>query len=110
MAQVQFKAKVVSVYNVDDTLAYKTIKIPAITRKHCDMDAMRKHSDKRISGFANSNMFEALIRSKIKTMLGERIIMDINPDNVTKYLDNTKLPESVTIDTSGFLAVVTINI
>lgn len=96
MAKITFKRKVEKIYNYDDTLAYEGFNIPRITRNHCDMNAFRQH--KRYGAYANSDLFEGMINRAVKQLLGDYI----------KISD--PLPEGVTIDATGFLVVVTINV
>ena len=82
MAKIEFKAKKFTVYNTDDSVAYTAVKVPKITRSHCDMNAMRQH--KRFGGFANSNMFEQMVNGHIKNMgLSGIIKLDQVPDFIT---------------------------
>ena len=91
MAQIEFRAKVEQIYNMDDTPAFQRIKVPALDRKHCDMNAFRKHP--KFGGFANSDLFRNVLTKIRRERLGEYIRLD-------------RVPEGVKIDTSGFLAVV----
>ena len=43
MATITFKAKAHDVRNMDDSLAYRMVNVPKLTRSHCDMDSFRKH-------------------------------------------------------------------
>lgn len=43
MAQIQFKAKVQTMHNVDNSVAYSYLQVPEFGRKHCDMSAFRSH-------------------------------------------------------------------
>ena len=95
MAKISFKAKIQTVYNMDDTVAYHCIKVPELTRSHCDMDAFRRHPKYR--SYANSDLFPGMLRRIRKDKFGETIRLD-------------KLPDGVTVDTSGFLAVVSISV
>ena len=94
MAKIEFRAKVENVYNMDDTLAYSLVKVPSLDRKHCDMNAFRKHP--KFGGFANSDLFKNVLSRIKKDRLGDHIRLD-------------RIPEGVTIDTSGFLALVTLD-
>jgi hypothetical protein len=102
MAQIQFKAKVKTMEimgDTDNSLAYEYIQIPKLTSKHCDMQAFRTHKNHRYSGFANSNMFPGILAGIKKEVFGN-----------TDTLKIDKIPENVTIDTSGFLAIVSIEV
>lgn len=95
MATATFKAKVETVYYTDETLAYQIVKVPKIKRSHCDMAAFRSHP--KFGPYANSDLFDNLLSRQRRTLgIGEYIRLD-------------RVPEKVTIDTSGFLASVTIN-
>lgn len=96
MARITFKAKPEVIYNLDDTPAYARIKVPALSRSHCDMNAFRKHP--RYGGLANSDLFKNVLSKIRRERLGEYIRLDRD------------LPEGVTIDTSGFLASVSIEV
>ena len=95
MPTITFKAKPKPVYQMDGSLAYHEIKVPAIKTHHCDMAAFR--SDKKYGGFANSDLFPAMIkRGLIKAGIRAYIHTDCVPDNVT--IDNTGFLHTVTID------------
>lgn len=93
MATIQFKTKIQTVYNHDNSIAWQYIQVPAkLTRNHCDMPAFRLHP--RWGGVANSDLFLGLLKRLRKDIFGgDEIRLD-------------KIPHNVTIDTSGFLAVV----
>lgn len=93
-ATIQFKAKVQTVYNMDDTVAWQFVKVPKLTRSHCDMPSFRSHP--KFGGLANSDLFPNLISGQLKL------------HNIKEDIRLDRIPECVTIDTSGFLAVVTI--
>lgn len=95
-ATITFRAKVQSVYNFDDSLAWQYVKVPAITRSHCDMPAFRSH--KRFGGIANSDLFPRCLGRAFESL------------GIKKTIRLDRIPESVSIDTSGFLASVTITI
>ena len=98
MARIQFKAKVQTVYNMDDTVAYRYIQVPAIDRKHCDMHAFRMHP--KYGGLANSELFTGILR---------RIRDDMFPWSINgaKAFRTDAVPTGITVDESGFLAIVT---
>lgn len=97
MAKVQFKAKPQNIYNTDATLAYARIKVPAITRSHCDLAAFRDHP--KFGPYANSDLFASLLKRALSAAgIGEYLRLD------------RPLPENVTVDTSGFLHSVTIEL
>lgn len=90
MAKIHFKAKIQTMYNMDDTIAYQFIRVPELKRHHCDMNAFRSHP--QYGGLANSDLFPNILRGIRKSMFkGEVLRLDLIPDGVT-------------VDTSGFLA------
>jgi hypothetical protein len=95
MPNIQFKAKVEKIYNMDNTLAYERIKVPAITHNHCDMAAFRSHAD--FGGFANSDLFSNMIKRAL------------SKQEVPAYIKLDSLPDCVTVE-HGFLAKVTISL
>lgn len=96
MAKIQFKGKIQTMYNMDNTVAYEYIQVPEFDRKHCDMNAFRQHS--KYGPYANSDLFKGMLKRARK---------DIFKGDLLKLDD---IPEGVQIDTSGFLAVVTLYI
>lgn len=96
-ATITFRAKPETIYNMDDTVAYQRIKVPAIERRHCDMASFRKHP--KFRAYANSDLFKNLLSRHLKLA------------NIPEYIRlDQELPEAVTVDTSGFLAKVTITL
>ena len=96
MASIEFRGKIEKIYNMDDTLAFERIKVPAIKSNHCDMPAFRKHP--KIGPYANSGMFKNIISRELKALgVGEYIRLDCVPANVN-------------LDVAGFLAKVTIHV
>lgn len=96
MPQVRFKAKVQRLHNMDGTLAYEYVKVPALNRRHADMHAFRTHP--RYGPLSNSDMFPSVLAHAAKAVAPRGIIR----------LDD--VPDGVTVDTSGYLAVVTIEL
>lgn len=94
MATIEFKAKAETVKSYDGD--YLMINVPALKRSHCDMAAFRKH--KRFGGLANSDLFGNVL---------SRIARDVAPAG---FLRSDRLPANVTLDLSGFLAKVTIEV
>ncbi len=95
--RVSFRGKVEQIYNPDNTLAYERIKVPKVVRRHCDMDAFRQHA--RFGGFANSDLFHAMINGFLRRQLG-----------IGDYIRLDQVPAAVAVDRSAFLAAVTITI
>jgi hypothetical protein len=96
MPTIQFKAKVETIYNADDTPAWQWVKVPAISRNHCDMAAFRSHP--KFGAYANSDLFKNLLARELKSA------------GVKEYIKLHELPSCVTVDDSGFLARVTITL
>jgi len=96
MPRVTFRAKVEKIYYVDDTLAYERIKIPELKRHHCDMHAFRTHS--RYGAYANSDFFPSMLRRAVEAK------------GLRGYVRLDRVPPEVSIDTTGFLAQVSIEI
>ena len=94
MASIEFRAKVETIYNMDDTVAFQRIKVPTLDRKHCDMAAFRKHP--KFGGLANSDLFKNVLARIKRDRLGDYVRLD-------------RIPEGVTVDTSGFLALVSLD-
>lgn len=98
MATITFKGKVCdAITTLPGEVLYRFIQVPKLERRHCDMAAFRKHP--RYGGIANSDLFSnALARIKRDcTQTGGYIRLD-------------RLPDNVSVDTSGFLATVTITV
>ena len=97
MATIQFKAKVQQIYNTDNTLAYEYIQVPALDRKHCDMAAFRTHP--KYGSYANSDLFVGMLKRIRHDLFGEHGILKLND-----------IPNTVRVDTSKFLAVVSFDV
>ena len=97
-AHIEFKAKPESVWFMgDDSPSYDRIKVPAISTRHCDMSYFRTKS--KLAPYSNSDMFAGMINRALRNQgIGNYIRLD------------KPLPHGVTVDTSGFLARVFINI
>lgn len=96
MPIVTFKAKPRTVYNPDDTPAYQWVKVPVLSTQHCDMPAFRQ--SQAFGGIANSSLFPNALRRAVAAL------------GVRDHLRLDQLPEGVAVDTTGFLAVITITI
>ena len=99
MATITFKTKVKEFWNVDGSSDGKYVNIPEFTRAHCDMAEFRRHP--RFGGIANSTLFPNALK---------RIRRDVLRSDYRGYVRLSDIPENMNIDTSGFLAVVTITI
>lgn len=96
MAKIEFKGKVKKMEYADGTFAYEYISVPMLDRKHCDMQEFRIHS--KYGVVANSDLFKSVLNGIRKEKF----------PNGKLYLN--KIPSGVTVDTSGFLAVVSIDV
>lgn len=96
MASVTFKAKIDDIHFADGSLAYRMLKVPALKRNHCDMSAFRSH--RKFGSYANSDLFPAMLARAVKDA-GVGAVIKLN-----------SVPPCVTIDASGFLASVTIDL
>lgn len=94
--RITFKGKVRRTVYVDGTLAYEYIKVPTLHAKHCDMSAARKHP--KYGVFANSALFAGQLAG-IKRRYFPKGEVRLNA-----------LPDGVSVDTSGYLAVVTVDV
>lgn len=88
-ATITFKTKASTPVN-----GYRILSVPKFERRHCNMEAWRRH--KRFGSLANSNLFSNVL---------SRVRSDIAPAGI---LRTDRLPANVSIDVSGFLAVVTV--
>ena len=96
MAMIKFTGKVKTMYRVDNSIAYQFIKIPELSRKHCDMENFRSH--KKYGMLANSDLFNSVLVGIKKEIFGGDILK----------LD--AIPHGVSVDLSGFLAEVSFNV
>jgi hypothetical protein len=95
MATITFRAKPETIYNMDDTVAYRRVKVPELRRGHCDMPAFRRHP--RYGGLANSDLFP-------------NVLARIRRDHLGEYIRLDNIPAGVRVDDSGFLAAVSIDV
>lgn len=94
MATITIRTKI---RTANSTEPYRYIQIPSLKRSHCDMAAFRSHPQFR--PYANSDLFLGMVTRELrKRGIGETLKVD------------TDLPDGVSIDDSGFLAVLTITI
>jgi hypothetical protein len=94
---ITFKAKPVELFNPDGELVTHMVKIPELTRSHCNAAAFRTHP--RWRGLANSDLLPAVLRRLRGAAFGRH----------TEWLRFDQVPPGVTVDSSGFLAVVSID-
>lgn len=96
MATIRYRTKPMPVEYPEGGHAFTQINVPQLTRSHCDMNAFRKHP--RYRSYANSDLFPSMLA---------RIRKQVAPHGWFKLEDP---PAGVTVDASGFLAVVTIEV
>jgi len=97
---ITFKAKRRKIeYAGHPELHSEYLEVPAIERKHCDMNAFRVSS--KFGSYANSDLFPAMIRRELKALgIGDRLKFE---DQFGRY----EIPACVHIE-PGFLDTVTI--
>lgn len=99
VATITFRQKPEAIVNMDGTHAYDRVRIPVkIERRHCDMHAFRMHP--KIGPYANSDFFPSVLARSLKEIGLE----------AGGYIRLDRVPAGVSVDTSGFLAKVTIEI
>jgi hypothetical protein len=96
-AHIQFRAKVTDLFYVSGESAGKRIQVPTLKRCHCDMREFRQHP--KYGSYANSDLFEGMLRGIRSSLFGESGVLKLD-----------SIPDGVTVDTSGFLAQVTIEV
>lgn len=95
--KIEFKAKPQTVHDMDGTALYQFVVVPELKRSHVDMHAARMHP--KFGGLANSDLFPGVLA---------RIRRDVL--NGAAYLRLDALPANIIVDTSAFLAKVTIDV
>jgi hypothetical protein len=96
-ARISFRAKAENVYTPDGaTVAYRIIRVPVLARRHCDMNAFRRHP--KYGELANSDLFAGVLAKIRRDVFNCR---DYRP-----FIRLDQLPAGVTVDESGFLATV----
>lgn len=96
MVTIAFKAKPEKIYNVDETVAYQRVKVPALNHGHCAMNAMR--ASPKFGSYANSDLFLGILRRAVKA------------SGIGDYIRLDQVPAHCTVDASGYLAAVWIEI
>lgn len=98
MAQIQFKAKAVKeiLPDPDKETGVLIIYVPELKRSHCDMASFRVHP--KFGGFANSDLFPSILK---------RIKREIAPHG---WIRSDSVPDNVSINSAGFLTIVTIDV
>ena len=88
---IRFRTKVLT-----DSDGIRYVKIPTLKKSHCDMAYFRRH--RKFGSYANSNLFLPILNRELKV------------NGIDGRLELNRLPPCVTVDSSGFLAVVEIEI
>ena len=96
-AHIQFRAKVTELFFVSGESAGKRIQVPTLKRCHCDMREFRQHP--KWGSYANSTLFDGILREIRTRHFGGSGVLKLD-----------SIPDGVTVDTSGFLAQVTIEV
>lgn len=96
-AHIRFKAKVTELFYVSGESAGKRIQVPTLKRCHCDMREFRQHP--KWGSFANSDLFDGILRGIRTRVFGESGVLKLDA-----------VPDGVQVDTSGFLAQVTVEV
>lgn len=80
----------------------RVIRLPALKRRHADMNAFRR--SRAFGGFANSDLFEAMLNGAVKKLLGESL------HKYDRTLNLDSLPPCVTAAGEGFMTTITIEV
>lgn len=97
MAKISFKVKPVREIMPDNSdSGVHILYVPNLDRKHCDMGAFRSHP--KYGGWANSDMFKGILA---------RIRKEFAPFG---WIRTDAIPANVSVDRSGFLWVVTVDV
>ena len=99
MLTIEFKTKAYNsrIYSDEHSRPFVSVKKNITRADVVDMQAFRNHP--KYGGLANSDLANGLIRKLVKSVIGEK-----------QQLDTDNLPNGVTVDMSGFLAKVTIQL
>ncbi|HGY0992995.1 TPA: hypothetical protein ACNU17_002175 [Aeromonas salmonicida subsp. pectinolytica] len=97
MARVIFQAQVNSTPNGESLCLLKWIEIPQLCRQHCVLDEFKSHTQWR--KIISTSEIDDALEEHIKSLFGE-----------TKRLDLDAIPDCVSVDLFGSLAIVTINL
>lgn len=103
MATIKFKAKPRNLYDMEDNVIDRFVTIPELTRSHCDLPSFRGHKFGHwITSDLSKNILNGIRSSTGKeTWLGKKKSYRIDESNV---------PDNVTIDKTKFLWEITITI
>lgn len=102
--QIRFKGKAREMRYTDGALASRYVEVPTLERRHV-VDIADARRSRRFGPYANSDLFPGMIR-RAAVAAGVKEVSD------GKYrVDLTKpAPDGMTIDTTGFLVEVTIDV
>lgn len=96
MPNITFRGKIEQLHYTDGTPAPARIKVPKLSSAHFNREDFRRHP--RFAALANSDLFLSALTGALRAKgIRETIRLDT-------------LPEGVTVDQSGFLAHVTIEV
>ncbi len=95
MAKISFKAKSEPFQYADEPEPrYFRVKVPVLTRSHCDMEAFRKHP--KYGSYANSDLFPAMLAR-------------IRSEKLGNYINLSDIPSGVTV-AQGYLVTISIDV
>ncbi len=94
--KITFRGKIETLHSVEGAPLYSRIKVPKITRNHCDMQAFR--TSQRFSAYANSDVFPSVLARALAEL------------GIKEYVRLDSIPAGVFVDTNGFLAKVTVSL
>jgi hypothetical protein len=99
MATIRFKAKIHTMYFAgEEAPAYNYVRIPTLTVNHCQpMHDFRVHP--KYGCYANSDLFPQILKGIKESVFGTSNTLKMN-----------NIPDGVTVDTSGFLAIVSFEV
>lgn len=96
MPNITFKTKPQTIREMDGTVAYRRIKVPALSSAHYDITEFRNHP--KYGALANSDLFKSVLTRALREA------------GVGDYIRLDRLGFGVSVDETGFLAVVTIEL
>ena len=94
--RITYKGKLRRTVYADGTLAYEYVTVPKLTEKHCDMRAASQHP--KYGMWASSTLFPGQLAGIKRRYF---------PKGEVRLND---LPDGVNVNTSGYLAVVTVDV
>ena len=105
---IKFKGKTQTVYNMDDTICYQYVKVPKLTRGHCDMAAFR--NSRRFGAYANSDMFLNMLTSVILPHLKKQYVTNRRTLSESHHIRLDNLPSHIKANTLGPLTEIIITL